>query len=169
MDAVRADYHRGRGVAFVHYENTQALVAAVADVTVDRKTGVISVNHVWIAHDCGLVVNPDGVRNQIEGNVVQATSRALIEQVRFDPHNVLAVDWNTYPILRFSQVPEVTVHVIDRPNEKILGAGEASTTVIAPAIANAVFAQTGARLRRVPFTPEAVLAALHTPHTARRT
>ena len=103
-------------------------------------------------------VNPDGLRNQIEGNAVQATSRALKEQVRFERERVTSVDWATYPILTFTEVPDVTVRLIDRPSERILGAGEATTTVIAPAIANAVFAQTGVRLRRVPFTPAAVLA-----------
>ncbi|HTW84228.1 MAG TPA: molybdopterin cofactor-binding domain-containing protein [Candidatus Sulfotelmatobacter sp.] len=160
VEALRADWKPGRGFAFCHYENTQALVAAIADVDVDRASGAVRVRHLWIAHDCGLVVNPDGLRNQIEGNAVQGTSRALKEAVRFDRHAVTSVDWESYPILRFSEVPAVTVRVVDRPNEKILGAGEATTTVIAPAVANAIFARTGARLRSVPFTPEAVKAAL---------
>jgi nicotinate dehydrogenase subunit B len=161
LDAVAPQYRPGRGVAFVHYENTEALVAAVVDISVDRTTGVVRVNHVWIGHDCGLIVNPDGLRNQIEGNVIQATSRALHEAVRFDETRVTSVDWASYPILRFQEVPEVTITAIDRPHEEISGAGEATTTVMAPAIANAIFAQTGKRLRRVPFTPEAVLAALN--------
>jgi CO/xanthine dehydrogenase Mo-binding subunit len=160
LEALRPDWKPGRGVAFCHYENTQAIVAAIADVDVDRKTGVVRVNQFWIAHDCGLVVNPDGLRNQIEGNAVQATSRALKESVNFAKGAVTSVDWLTYPILRFSEVPQVTIRVIDRPDEHILGAGEATSTVIAPAIANAIFARTGARLRRVPFTPEAVRTAL---------
>jgi nicotinate dehydrogenase subunit B len=160
LEALRGDYEQGRGIAFVHYENIHALVAAVADVSVDRKTGMVRVNHVWIAHDCGFVVNPNGLRNQIEGNVIQATSRALKEQVTFDRTHVTSVDWNTYPILRFNEVPKVTIRLIDRPDQPIVGAGEATTTVIAPAIANAVFAQTGVRLRTVPFTPEAVVTAL---------
>jgi CO/xanthine dehydrogenase Mo-binding subunit len=160
LEALRGDYQKGRGVAFVHYENTQAIVAAVADVSVDRKTGTVRVNHLWIAHDCGFVVNPNGLRNQIEGNALQATSRALLEQVTFDCTHVTSVDWVTYPILRFNDVPEVTIHVIDRPDQRIAGAGEATTAVIAPAIANAIFAQTGARLRTVPFTPSALKRAL---------
>jgi CO/xanthine dehydrogenase Mo-binding subunit len=160
LDAVQRNYARGRGVAFVRYENKGAYVAAVADVAVGRASGVVRVNHIWIAHDCGLIVNPDGLRNQIEGNVVQATSRALKEQVVFAPDGVRSVDWASYPILGFEEVPDVTITLIDRPSEKILGAGEATTTVIAPAIANAVFAQTGARVRSVPFTPQTVLAAL---------
>ena len=160
LEALRADYRRGRGVAFVRYENTQALVAAVADVSVDRRSGAVRINQLWIAHDCGLIVNPDGLRNQIEGNAIQAASRALKEEVRFDPQHVTSVDWASYPILRFEEIPDVMIRTIDRAQERILGAGEATTTVIAPAIANAVFAQTGARLRRVPFTPDAVLGAL---------
>ena len=159
FEAVRNDYQRGRGVSFTHYENNQAIVVCIADVDVDTKTGVIRVNHLWAAHDCGLIVNPDGLRNQIEGNMVQGTSRALKEIVNFDAQRVLSVDWASYPILTFSEVPDVTVYLIDRPSERILGAGEAATTIVAPAIANAVFAKTGIRLRRVPFTPQNVLAA----------
>jgi nicotinate dehydrogenase subunit B len=107
-----------------------------------------------------VIVNPDGLRNQIDGNVIQATSRALREAVHFDGASVASVDWASYPILRFEEIPEVTITLIDRPNEKLVGAGEAATTVMAPAIANAIFAQTGKRLRRAPFTPDAVLAAL---------
>jgi CO/xanthine dehydrogenase Mo-binding subunit len=160
LEALRADYTPGRGIAFVHYENTEAIVGVVADVTVDRASGAIRVNHLFVAHDCGLIVNPDGLRNQIEGAAIQGTSRALKEQVVFDPHHVIAQDWVSYPILTFSEVPEVTIRLIDRPNDKILGAGEATTVIVAPAIANAVFAQTGARLRRVPFLPRDVRAAL---------
>jgi nicotinate dehydrogenase subunit B len=160
LEAVAPEYRPGRGVALVHYENTEAIVAAVVDLSVERSTGVVRVNHVWIGHDCGLIVNPDGLRNQIEGNVLQATSRALHEAVQLDGSRVGSVDWASYPILRFHEVPEVTIRLIDRPNDRLVGAGEAATTVMAPAIANAIFAQTGKRLRRVPFTPDAVLAAL---------
>ncbi len=160
LEAVRPAYAAGRGVAFVRYENVNAYVAAVVDLDVDRSSGAIALRHVWIAHDCGLVVNPNGLRNQIEGNVIQGSSRALRERVRFAPAGVTSVDWMTYPILRFSEVPEIDVTLVDRPDQPIMGAGEATTTVMAPAIANAVFAQTGARLRDVPFTPDAVKAAL---------
>jgi CO/xanthine dehydrogenase Mo-binding subunit len=160
LEALRGDWNRERGVAYVRYESTQALVAAIADVEVDRRSGAVRVRQLWIAHDCGLIVNPDGLRNQIEGNAVQATSRALKEAVRFSGQAVTSVDWRTYPILTFSEVPAVTIRLINRPAEKILGAGEATSTVIAPAIANAIFARTGARLRSVPFTPQAVRAAL---------
>jgi CO/xanthine dehydrogenase Mo-binding subunit len=160
LEALRADYRPGRGVAFVHYENSEAIVAIVADVTVNRASGAIRVNRLYVAHDCGLIVNPDGLRNQIEGAAIQGTSRALKEQVVFDTHHVLAQDWVSYPILTFTEVPDVVIRLIDRPTEKILGAGEATTTIAAPAIGNAVFAQTGARLRRVPFLPQDVRAAI---------
>jgi CO/xanthine dehydrogenase Mo-binding subunit len=160
LEALRGDFTRGRGLAWVHYENTAAIVGAVADVSVDRKTGSVRVNHIWIAHDCGLVVNPNGLRNQIEGNAIQATSRAVHEAVQFQPHAVTSVDWVTYPILRFGEVPQVDIRLLDYPAQPVLGAGEATTTVIAPAIANAIFAQTGERVRSVPFTPQRVLAAL---------
>ncbi len=152
---------RGRGVAYVQYENTEAYVAANAQVTVDRPSGDVRVEHLWVAHDCGIIVNPDGLRNQIEGNAIQATSRAVKEAVQFDRRQVTSVDWDSYPILRFPEVPEVDIVLIDRPAERIKGAGEATTVVIAPAIANAVFAATGARVRSVPFTSERVRTALH--------
>jgi CO/xanthine dehydrogenase Mo-binding subunit len=150
----------GRGIAFVRYENTEAYVAAIADVIVDRASGTVRVSKIAIAHDCGLIVNPNGLRNQIEGNALQALSRALKERVTFDTSGVTSLDWHSYPILRFSEVPAVTVALIDRKHEPVLGAGEATTTVIAPAIANAIHDATGARLREVPFTPDRVAAAL---------
>ncbi len=161
LEAVRPAYQPGRGVAFVWYENNQALVAAVVDLHVDRSKGAVTLNHVWVAHDCGLIVNLDGLRNQIEGNVIQASSRALREQVRFDAQGVRSVDWATYPIFRFSDVPAVDITLIDRPDQPILGAGEASTTIVAPAIANAIFAQIGVRLRAAPFMPASILSALN--------
>ena len=161
LDALQPYYKKGRGLSWVHYENKEAIVGVVADVTVNTKTGTVRVNDLWISHDCGLIVNPDGLRNQIEGNAIQATSRALMEEVRFDRHDITSVDWDTYPILRFGEIPTVSIALLDRRDKPVLGAGEATTTAIAPAIANAIFAQTGARLRGVPFTPKNVLAALH--------
>ena len=152
--------HHGRGIAFVHYENTEAYVAAIADVSVDAATGAVRVERIAIAHDCGLIVNPDGLRNQIEGNAIQALSRTLKERVTYDRSHVTSIDWKTYPIVRFSEIPVVDIALIDRPHEPIKGAGEATTTIIAPAIGNAIFAATGVRLRDVPFTPDRVTAAL---------
>jgi nicotinate dehydrogenase subunit B len=150
----------GRGIAFAQYENEAAYVAAVAQVSVDAATGEVRVKRVVAAHDCGLIINPDGVRNQVEGNVVQSMSRALKEQVTFDELHVTSVDWDSYPILKFSEVPEVEVVLIDRPDQKSVGAGEPATTTTAPAIANAIFAASGARVRQVPFTPGRIKAAL---------
>lgn len=152
---------RGRGMAFARYENDQAIVACVAFVTVDSTTGVVGVQRVVLAHDCGLIINPDGVKNQIEGNVVQSLSRSLKEEVKFDEYRVTSVNWETYPILKFSEVPEIDIVLLDRPNEPALGAGEASQVTTAAAVANAIFDATGARLRQIPFTPERVKAALH--------
>jgi len=115
----------------------------------------------WVvAHDCGLIVNPDGLRRCIEGNIVQGTSRALWEEVQFDAKNVTSVDWLTYPILDITEAPEaIDIVLIDRPELPPQGAGEPSTRPVAAAIANAIFDATGIRLRRVPFTPDRVKAA----------
>jgi nicotinate dehydrogenase subunit B len=129
-------------------------------VDVNPADGEIRVKRLVIAHDCGLIINPDGLRNQIEGNVIQATSRTLKEEVKFDRSQVTSLDWKTYPILRFTEIPDVIVELIDRPDQPAVGAGEATTSAIPAAIANAVFDATGVRLRRVPFTPERVKAAL---------
>ncbi len=150
----------GRGIAFLRYENTLAYCAMVADVTVDRESGQIHVNRVTVGHDCGLIINPDGLKNQIEGNVIQATSRALKEQVTFDQSRVTSVDWRSYPILTFPEIPTVDIALINQPHEPAWGVGEIATLPVAAAIANAVFDATGRRLRTIPFTPANVKAAL---------
>ena len=109
------------------------------------------VERLWIAHDCGLIVNPDGLRNQIEGNLIQSLSRALIEQVRWDSGGLLCTDWESYPILRFTQIPPIDVILIDRPDQPSVGAGEPATIATAPAVANAIAAATGVRLRQAPL------------------
>ena len=150
----------GRGIAFAQYENEVAYVATVAEVRVDTATGQVQVKRIVIAHDCGLIINPDGLRNQIEGNVIQSTSRALKEQVTWEGTHVTSLDWDSYPILKFSEVPDVQIVLINRPDEPGVGAGEPATVTTAPAIANAIFAACGARLRSIPFTPKRVRAAL---------
>jgi CO/xanthine dehydrogenase Mo-binding subunit len=150
----------GLGVACARYKNSGAYVATVARVRVDRSSGAVRVEQIVVAHDCGLIVNPDGVRNQVEGNVIQSLSRALKEEVQFGAAGVTSLDWETYPILTFSEVPPVEVVLIDRPDQRSLGAGEPATVTTAPAVANAIFDATGARVRAVPFTPERVRAAL---------
>src|SRR5262249_30093485 len=150
----------GRGIAFVRYDRTEAYVGAVAEVEVNTRTGELFVKRVTIAHDCGLIINPDGLRNQIEGNVMQATSRTLKEEVKFDRSIVKTVDWTLYPILKFAEIPDVIIELIDRPEEPAVGAGEAKNSAIPTAIANAIFDAIGARIRQIPLTPERVRTAL---------
>jgi nicotinate dehydrogenase subunit B len=151
---------RGRGFGFAHYKNHAAYVAVVAEVEVDRTTGTVRVLKAFCAADAGQIVNPDGLKNQMEGGVVQSTSWTLKEQVNFDRERILSRDWQSYPILTFPEVPEVEVALIDRPGEPWLGAGEAASGPTAAAIANAVAHATGARIRDLPLTPERVKAAL---------
>ncbi|HEY4073846.1 MAG TPA: molybdopterin cofactor-binding domain-containing protein [Herbaspirillum sp.] len=153
----------GRGFAFNQYENINAYTAMVVDVEVDRSTGKVRVKHMYAAFDCGLIVNPDGARNQIEGCLIQGMSRALFEEVAFNRGGVTSVDWLGYPIARFEDIPEVVqVELINRPDKGSCGAGEASTTPVAAAIGNAIFNATGARLRQYPFSPDRVKEALTT-------
>jgi nicotinate dehydrogenase subunit B len=149
----------GRGIAYVQRHPTR--VAMVAEVEVDRSTGKVWVRKFTVAHDCGQIINPDGLRQTIEGNVVQAISRTLWEEVRFNNKNVTSVDWLSYPILDITEAPEtIDVVLIDRPEIAPTGAGEPATRPVAAAIANAVFDATGVRIRRVPFSPDNVKAAL---------
>jgi nicotinate dehydrogenase subunit B len=151
---------RGRGIAYVHYKHNETYVAMGLEVAVERTSGRIKVERVACAHDCGQIINPDGVRAQVEGCILQTLSRALMEEVRFDRSRVTSVDWISYPIMRFSDVPKLHIELIDRPTEPPIGAGEAACTPVAAALANAVFDATGARLRSVPFTPQRVKSAL---------
>jgi CO/xanthine dehydrogenase Mo-binding subunit len=153
----------GRGVAYTRYKNAENYVAMFMEVTVDPASGRITVRRVVCAHDCGLVVNPNALRNQVEGGIVQTLSRALHEEVQFDESRVTSLDWATYPILKFPEAPTVEVILVARPEQPLWGAGEASTVTVAAALGNAVFDATGARLRRVPFTAAMVKAALAAP------
>jgi CO/xanthine dehydrogenase Mo-binding subunit len=148
----------GRGVAISGLAGT--VVAQVADVEVDKSSGKVTVRKVTVAHDCGIIVNPDGLSNQIEGNVVQSVSRALMEEVDFDSAGVRNLNWNSYPIIRFRDVPDVDIVLINQREMQPMGGGEASSIATAAAIANAVFDAVGVRLRQAPFTPERVLRAL---------
>jgi CO/xanthine dehydrogenase Mo-binding subunit len=150
----------GRGVSYVKYENARTYVAAVAEIEVDRASGAIRVRRVVVAQDCGQIINPDGVRSQIEGNVIQTVSRTLKEELKWDRSRVTSIDWKTYPILTFPEVPDVEIELIDRPTEPPWGVGEPAATVIPSAVSNAVFDAIGVRLRTVPFTPERVKAAV---------
>lgn len=157
---VTGDVVTGRGISYVKYELARTYVGAVAEIEVDRRTGRIDVQRFLVVHDCGQVINPDGVLNQIEGNIIQTVSRTLKEEVLFDRSAVTSLHWATYPILTFPEVPDVIVELIDRPNEKPWGAGEPSAAIVPCAISNAVFDAIGVRLRSVPFTPAKVLAAI---------
>ena len=111
----------GRGVSYCKYELVRTYIAAVAEVEVKRSTGEIRVTHFYIAHDCGQIINPDGIRNQIEGNIIQTVSRTLKEELKFDRSTVTSLDWASYPILTFPEVPEIVIDLIDRPSGKALG------------------------------------------------
>ncbi len=150
----------GRGIAYVHYKQAENYVAMGMDVAVDASTGAVRVLRVACAHDCGLMINPDAVRAQVEGCILQTLSRTLFEEVTFDRSRVTSTDWSSYPILTFPDVPQLDIALIDRRHERPLGAGEAAAAAVAAAVGNAVFDATGARLRRAPFTPERVKAAL---------
>ncbi len=167
--AANAEVTPGRGLSYVRYNNSTTYVAAVAEVEVNQKTGAVRVTRVCVAHDCGQIINPDGVTNQIEGGVIQTVSRTLMEQVTWNDTQVTSVDWATYPILRFPDAPRVEVDLINVPGEVSWGAGEPTATAIPAAIANAIFDATGARMRSLPFTPDKVKTALgqaRTPKTA---
>ncbi len=148
---------RGRGLAFCRYKNRSSYCAVVADV---EATDRLHVTRLTIAVDVGRAVNVDGVRNQIEGGAIQAASWALFEQVRFDRHSVVSTDWESYPIARFGQVPQVEVHVLQRADEPSLGAGEATQGPVPAAIGNALADALGVRVRRLPFTPDNIVAAI---------
>ncbi len=158
--AAEGDLLVGRGIAYMRYKQAENYVAIGMTVAVNKATGKIAVRRVVCAHDCGLVVNPDGLRNQVEGNILQTLSRTLHEEVTFDQSRVTSVDWARYPLLTFPEAPVVQVALIDRPEQPAYGAGEAASAPVAAALANAIFDATGVRLRSVPFTVERVKAAL---------
>lgn len=151
---------RGRGLSYVHYELVRTYVGIVVDVEVDRESGKTRVIRATVVHDCGQIVNPDGVRNQVEGGIIQTVSRTLFEELKFDRSHVTSLDWASYPILTFPDMPDVIVDLIDRPMEAPWGAGEPACAVVPSAISNAIFDATGARLRSVPFKPAKVKEAL---------
>jgi CO/xanthine dehydrogenase Mo-binding subunit len=151
---------QGRGIALARYKNRQCYAAVVVDAEVDRASGAIHVARAVIAADAGQIVNPDGLSNQLEGGLVQAASWTLFEQVTFDAQGITSRDWDSYPILRFTDAPVIETVLLNRPGLPFLGGGEASQNPTPAAIANAVFDAIGVRLRQLPFTPARVLAAL---------
>jgi nicotinate dehydrogenase subunit B len=160
------DIRRGRGFAYAVYVHGRfpgtaaAWSAWVADVAVNIATGEVAVTRVVVGQDSGLMINPDGVRHQIEGNVIQSVSRTLKEAVTFSTSAVTSLEWGGYPILAFPEVPEIDVLMLPRPDQPPLGVGESASVPSAAAIANAVFDATGVRFRELPLTPERVLAGL---------
>jgi len=149
----------GRGIAYSQRNGTRC--AIVAEVDIDRASGKIWARKFTVAHDCGQIINPDGLRHAIEGNIVQGVSRTLWEEVKFDGRNVTSIDWMTYPILDITETPEqIEIVLIDHPEIAPSGAGEPSIRPVAAAIANAIFDATGVRIRRVPFSPDRVKQSL---------
>ena len=160
------DVVRGRGFAYAVYIHgpfpgkAAAWAAWVADVAVNKETGDVAVTHVTVGQDSGLVINPDGVRHQIHGNVIQSTSRALMEEVTFAPSAVASREWGAYPIITFPEVPKIDVLIMPRQDQPPLGVGESASVPSAAAIANAIFDATGVRFRELPFTPDRIRAGL---------
>jgi len=152
---------RGQGFAFARYKNLGAYCAVAMDVSVDRQTGIVKIGKVVAAVDSGEAVNHDGIRNQIEGAIVQSASWTTLEEVTFNDKAITSRDWSSYPILRFPDMPDsIDVQVIDRPDQPFLGTGEAGQGPTGAAIANAVARATGARIRELPLNPARVKAAI---------
>jgi nicotinate dehydrogenase subunit B len=164
--AAEGDIVRGRGFAYALYVHSKfpgygaAWSAWIADVAVNKATGDVSVTRVVAGQDSGLMINPDGVRHQIHGNVIQSTSRALMEEVSFDRNSVMSREWGAYPIIKFPDIPKIDVLMLPRQDQPPLGVGESASVPSAAAIANAIFDATGVRFRELPFTPERILAGL---------
>ncbi|MES2599509.1 MAG: molybdopterin cofactor-binding domain-containing protein [Pseudomonadota bacterium] len=160
------DVVRGRGFAYALYVHgpfpgkPAAWSAWITDVAVNKATGDIAVTRVVAGQDTGMMINPDGVRHQLTGNVIQSTSRALMEEVTFDGKGVVSREWGSYPIIKFPDLPKIDVLLLPRQNEEPRGAGESASVPSAAAIANAIFDATGVRFRELPFTPERILAGL---------
>lgn len=148
---------RGIGLGLARYKNSSAYAAVVAAVEVDE---TVRVTDIWCAVDAGLVINPDGVVNQVEGNIVQAISWALIEEVRFGDAGIASVDWDSYPVIRFTDIPEISVELVGAAEHPALGVGECGGGPTAAAIGNAVAHALGVRVRDMPMTRERIVAAL---------
>jgi CO/xanthine dehydrogenase Mo-binding subunit len=154
------DFGRGVGIAFAQYKNQMAYAAVAVELHVDDATAEVTLDRVVVAADAGEVVDPSGLRSQLQGGVVQSASWTLQEQVTFDDTEVTSRDWDTYPILSFPAIPPIEVELVDRPELPPLGAGEATQGPTAGAIANALYAALGVRLRDLPITPNRIRAAV---------
>jgi len=153
----QGDGERGRGIGFARYKNLAAWIAVIAEVRVEAE---VRVTKLWGVVDVGQAINPDGVLNQIEGGMIQSASMALKERVDFDKRTITTRNWDDYPILRFTEVPEIEVALINRPEAPPVGAGEGTQGPVAAAIGNAIHNALGARLRDMPFTRDRIVAAL---------
>ena len=152
---------RGRGFAFARYKNLAAYCAVACEMEVKRETGHARMVRAVAAVDAGRVVNPEGITNQIEGAILQSMSWTLFESVSFDERRITSIDWSTYPILRFSAVPDaIEVHIINQPGQPFLGCGEAGQGPAATAIASGIADATGQRLRDLPLTRERIKTAI---------
>jgi nicotinate dehydrogenase subunit B len=151
---------KGRGIGFAKYKNLATYVAVIADIEVDTGSGKVAVPRAFAAVDSGLIINPDGLANQMEGGIIQSTSWTLREAVKFDAAGITSRDWLGYPILTMPEVPKVEVELINRPDERPLGSGEGAQGPAVAAIANGFAAATGQRMRELPLTPDRVKAAL---------
>jgi len=156
----KGGHGKGCGFSFARYKNLAAYCAVAIQLDVDHASGTVRVDRIVAAVDTGQIVNPDGVRNQIEGGILQSMSWTLYESVDFDDTRIRSIDWSTYRIMRFDAVPgSVAVHLIDRPDQPFLGCGEASQGPASAALANAIADATGKRVRDLPVTPARIKAA----------
>mgnify|MGYP003576847407 CR=1 FL=1 len=154
----RGDMVTGQGIAYARRNGT--IVALVANVEVNTRTGAIRVPKITCAHDCGLVINPETLKLTLEASIVQGLSRAIHEEVRFDKRNVTSIDWQTYPIVEIQDAPEIDLVILNYPDQEALGAGESAMRPLIGAVANAVFEATGKRLRRAPVNPANILRSI---------
>jgi len=159
---IKSQERIGRGVACLAYEGKNGYAALVAEVSVNMETGVVHPTHFVIASDCGPISNPDGLRNQIEGGLLQGVSRSLIEEISWDERHITSIDWQTYKTLYLDyKPPSIEIVFVTPENVPATGAGETAITLVPAAIGNAIYDATGVRLRDVPFRPQRVLGALH--------
>jgi nicotinate dehydrogenase subunit B len=150
----------GRGIAAMQYEGSNAYAGVVTEVEVNKKTGRVRVTRVVVSLDVGIIINPNGLTAQIEGNVVHGVSRALFEEVAISGRRSESRNCDSYHVMRFTDMPKIKIALINRPDEPAMGSGENAMTAVPAAVANAIFDATGARIRRLPFTPARVKVAL---------
>ena len=156
----KGDVVTGRGFAAMQYEGIDGYAGTVVELEVNKRTGKVKVTRVVVSHDVGIIINPDGLKAQIEGNVVHGISRALYEEVLLERNRSGSRNWDTYPVFRFQDLPEIKIALINRVNASPTGSGENAMTALPAAVGNAIFDATGVRLRRLAFTPARIKAAL---------